>query len=69
MTNLFGIRRLIVTEDQLQLVNVSNLSPLAHKILASSDDPIVAAMADPDVRRANEAARALAREYFGVVST
>ena len=67
MTDYFTIRKLVVTEDQLQSVNVSNLSDLAREILASSDIPAVAAMADEDAQRANEAARALARDYFGVL--
>lgn len=66
MSDFFGIRGLVVTEEQLQSLDVSNLSQLAREILASSDNPAISSLADQDVQRANESARALARDYFNV---
>ena len=66
MNDYFGIRGLVVTEDQLKFLDMSSLSKLARDVLASSNNPAISSLADRDLQRANESARALARKYFQI---
>lgn len=66
MMDLFGLRRLAVTREQLDRIPAADLGPVAKQILLNSKIPRVADLASPDPGKAAAARRELAREYFGV---